>query len=93
MIAREGRIISDRSQGAALHHPSVIEANVRISRKLDADAAGRTFIAINDLCRRYSVDLSALSRNASMDWDDLAKLAADPLVTIASATINYPSST
>jgi peptidoglycan/xylan/chitin deacetylase (PgdA/CDA1 family) len=45
---------------------------------------------IRDLCRRYSVDLAALSREASMDWDDLAKLAADPLVTIGSATVNYP---
>ena len=34
--------------------------------------------AIKDLCTRYSVDLAALSREASMDWDDLAKLAADP---------------
>jgi peptidoglycan/xylan/chitin deacetylase (PgdA/CDA1 family) len=25
-----------------------------------------------------------------MDWADLAKLAADPLVTIGSATVNYP---
>ena len=47
-------------------------------------------VAINDLCKRYSVDLAALSREASMDWDDLAKLAADPLVTIGSATVNYP---
>ena len=46
--------------------------------------------AINDLCKRYSVDLAALSREASMDWADLAKLAADPLVTIGSATVNYP---
>jgi peptidoglycan/xylan/chitin deacetylase (PgdA/CDA1 family) len=46
--------------------------------------------AINDLCKRYSVDLAALSREASLDWDDLAKLAADPLVTIGSATVNYP---
>ena len=46
--------------------------------------------AINDLCKRYSVDLAALSRAASMDWDDLAKLAADPHVTIGSATVNYP---
>jgi peptidoglycan/xylan/chitin deacetylase (PgdA/CDA1 family) len=46
--------------------------------------------AINDLCTRYSVDLAAVSRDASMDWDDLAKLAADPLVTIGSATVNYP---
>jgi peptidoglycan/xylan/chitin deacetylase (PgdA/CDA1 family) len=46
--------------------------------------------AINDLCKRYSVDLAALSRAASMDWDDLTRLAADPMVTIGSATVNYP---
>src|ERR1700687_6481971 len=46
--------------------------------------------AIKDLCTRYSVDLAALSRDASMNWDDLAKLAADPNVTFGSATVNYP---
>jgi peptidoglycan/xylan/chitin deacetylase (PgdA/CDA1 family) len=46
--------------------------------------------AIKDLCTRYSVDLAALSREASIDWSDLAQLAADPLVTLASATVNYP---
>lgn len=46
--------------------------------------------AINDLCKRYSVDLAALSREVSMGWADLAKLAADPLVTFGSATVNYP---
>jgi peptidoglycan/xylan/chitin deacetylase (PgdA/CDA1 family) len=45
--------------------------------------------AINDLCKRHSVDLAALSRETSMDWADLARLAADPLVTIGSATVNY----
>jgi peptidoglycan/xylan/chitin deacetylase (PgdA/CDA1 family) len=47
-------------------------------------------VAINDLCKRYSVDLATISRGASMNWDDLAKLAADPLVTIGTATVNYP---
>jgi len=46
--------------------------------------------AINDLCKRYSVDLAAVSREASMGWDDLAKLAADPNVTVGSSTVNYP---
>jgi peptidoglycan/xylan/chitin deacetylase (PgdA/CDA1 family) len=46
--------------------------------------------AINDLCKRYSVDLTALSRDASMSWDDLAKLAADPNATIASMTVSSP---
>jgi peptidoglycan/xylan/chitin deacetylase (PgdA/CDA1 family) len=47
-------------------------------------------MAINDLCKRYSIDLAALSRASSLDWSDLATLAADPLVTIGSATVNYP---
>jgi peptidoglycan/xylan/chitin deacetylase (PgdA/CDA1 family) len=46
--------------------------------------------AINDLCKRYSIDLAAMSRQAFMDWGDLAQLAADPAVTIGSATVNYP---
>jgi peptidoglycan/xylan/chitin deacetylase (PgdA/CDA1 family) len=46
--------------------------------------------AIKDLCSRYSLDLTALSRESSLDWSDLATLAADPLVTIGSATVNYP---
>jgi peptidoglycan/xylan/chitin deacetylase (PgdA/CDA1 family) len=46
--------------------------------------------AINDLCKRYSVNLAALSRDAAMDWGDLTTLAADPRVTIGSATVNYP---
>jgi peptidoglycan/xylan/chitin deacetylase (PgdA/CDA1 family) len=45
--------------------------------------------AIRDLCRRYSVDLEKLSREAVMDWGDLTRLAADPNVTIGSATVNY----
>jgi peptidoglycan/xylan/chitin deacetylase (PgdA/CDA1 family) len=47
-------------------------------------------LAIKDLCTRYSVDLAALSRETLMDWEDLAKLAADPNVTMGSATVNYP---
>lgn len=47
-------------------------------------------VAVNDLCKRYSVDLLALTREAMMDWEDFSKLAADPLVTIGSATVNYP---
>jgi peptidoglycan/xylan/chitin deacetylase (PgdA/CDA1 family) len=45
---------------------------------------------IRDLCSRYSVDLAELSRAASMDWADLTGLAANPNVTIANATVNYP---
>ncbi|PZA11939.1 polysaccharide deacetylase [Rhodopseudomonas palustris] len=46
--------------------------------------------AIQDLCKRYSVDLAAVTRAAVMDWDDIGRLAGDPNVTIGSATVNYP---
>ena len=46
--------------------------------------------AIKDLCTRYTVDLAGSSRKASLDWNDVAKLAADPLVTFGSATVNFP---
>jgi len=46
--------------------------------------------AVHDLCKRYAVDLASLSREAFMDWNDLASLAADPLATLGSATVNYP---
>jgi peptidoglycan/xylan/chitin deacetylase (PgdA/CDA1 family) len=45
--------------------------------------------AIHDLCKRYSVDLAALTREAMIDWDDLTRMAEDPLVTIGSSTVNY----
>ena len=47
--------------------------------------------AMRDLCRRYSVDMATLSRRAWMNWDDLARLAGDPKVVIASATVSYPA--
>ena len=46
--------------------------------------------AINDLCKRYRIDLAALSRESFMDWDDLDKLAADPDVTFGSMTVHAP---
>jgi len=46
--------------------------------------------AIKDLCTRYAIDLAALSREASLDWRDLATLTADPLVTLGGATVNFP---
>ncbi len=94
MIARENRIslMMDRSE----RHFDIrnIAEKYRLYEFLTGWMRSLTppelTFAINDLCKRYSVDLAALSREASMDWDDLAKLAADPLVTIGSATVNYP---
>ena len=94
MIARENRIslVIDRkerrfSTGSTSEKYQTYEFLASWMRTLPPPDL--TF-AINDLCKRYSVDLAALSRGLSMDWDDLARLAADPLVTIGSATVNYP---
>jgi peptidoglycan/xylan/chitin deacetylase (PgdA/CDA1 family) len=57
---------------------------------LRALAPAELTAAIHDLCRRYSVDLAAVTREAVMSWDDVARLAADPKVTIGSATVTYP---
>jgi peptidoglycan/xylan/chitin deacetylase (PgdA/CDA1 family) len=94
VIARENRVslvidrkelhfdISDASEKSQLYH--YLDSWLRALPPPDLSAA------INDLCKRYSVDLAALSRQSSLDWNDLATLAADPLVTLASATVNYP---
>ncbi|MEO6839596.1 MAG: polysaccharide deacetylase family protein [Bradyrhizobium sp.] len=94
IIARENRVslMIDRKElhfdiaGAPEKHQlyAFLESWLRTLPPSDLSAA------INDLCKRYSVDLAALSRDAAMDWSDLATLAADPRVTIGSATVNYP---
>jgi hypothetical protein len=94
MIARESRLrlmIDDSERHFALQ--TLAEKNDAfefLTSWLRQLAPAELSAAINDLCRRYSVDLATLSREAMMDWADLAKLAADPLVTIGSATVNYP---
>ena len=45
--------------------------------------------AIRDLCARYYVDINAFCRDLCMSWEELAQLAADPLVTIGAHTVNH----
>jgi peptidoglycan/xylan/chitin deacetylase (PgdA/CDA1 family) len=94
VIAREGRLslVMDRKE-RHFDIPSTPEKYQLydfLSGWMRTLAPSDLSAAIKDLCSRYSVDLAALSREASLDWDDLAKLAADPLVTIGSSTVNYP---
>ncbi len=46
--------------------------------------------AIRDLCTRYAVDLAKTSRDISLGWADLSKIAANPMATIGCATVNFP---
>jgi len=45
---------------------------------------------IRDLCGRYGGDVSAISAKAVMTWPEIARLAADPLLTVGSAGLTYP---
>jgi peptidoglycan/xylan/chitin deacetylase (PgdA/CDA1 family) len=84
MIARDERHFTIRKTSEKYELYTFLSGWLRSLTPADLSAA------INDLCKRYSVDLAVLSREASMDWADLAKLAADPNVTIGTATVNYP---
>ena len=94
VIAREGRVslMMDRKE----RHFDIASTSEKyqlydfLSGWMRTLAPADLSAAIKDLCSRYSVDLAALSREASLDWDDLARLAADPLATIGSGTVNYP---
>jgi len=44
---------------------------------------------VRDLCERYQVDMAAICEELCMSWDELAELAADPLVTIGAHTVNH----
>ncbi len=46
---------------------------------------------IQDLAKRYSIDLKQLCLSVAMTWDELRKLNLDPLCTIGAHTMNHYS--
>jgi peptidoglycan/xylan/chitin deacetylase (PgdA/CDA1 family) len=46
--------------------------------------------AVHDLCSRYGVDMAAICDELCMDWEEIARLASDPLMTIGAHTVNHP---
>ncbi len=94
VIAREARIslvIDHREQRFSVFKPAEkYELFAYLASWLRKLPPAELSVAVRDLCSRHSVDLAALTREASMDWADIARLAADPRVTIGSATVHYP---
>jgi peptidoglycan/xylan/chitin deacetylase (PgdA/CDA1 family) len=45
---------------------------------------------IRELAFAYGVDMGKLCRDLCMDWEEIAGLAADPLVTIGAHTVTHP---
>jgi peptidoglycan/xylan/chitin deacetylase (PgdA/CDA1 family) len=54
----------------------------------DADEA-RQRRAIRALADKYGLDLAALAADLVMDWDELRRIAADPLCTIGAHTMTH----
>ncbi|CCE07190.1 putative Polysaccharide deacetylase [Bradyrhizobium sp. STM 3843] len=94
MIAREARIslvIDGRVQRFTVFKPAEKrELFTYLAGWLRSLPPAELSAALKDLCSRHAVALAALSRAASMDWTDITRLAADPKVTIGSATVHYP---
>ena len=44
---------------------------------------------VRDLCACYRVDMAAFCRDLSMTWEEIAKMADDPLVTIGAHTVSH----
>jgi peptidoglycan/xylan/chitin deacetylase (PgdA/CDA1 family) len=45
---------------------------------------------VHELATRYGIDMRARCREACMGWDEIALMAADPLVTIGAHTVTHP---
>jgi peptidoglycan/xylan/chitin deacetylase (PgdA/CDA1 family) len=94
VVARNGRInllIDDQERGfecATLeekHH--VFDQLYRWVRSFRTEEELRR--VVRDLAVRYEVDIAAFCEELCLGWDDLSRLAADPLVTIGAHTVNH----
>jgi peptidoglycan/xylan/chitin deacetylase (PgdA/CDA1 family) len=56
-------------------------------RTIDDDAELRR--VVRDLCKRYGVDPSAPCTELCMNWNEIGRMAEDPLCTIGAHTINH----
>jgi peptidoglycan/xylan/chitin deacetylase (PgdA/CDA1 family) len=45
--------------------------------------------AVRDLAGRYQVEIAKFCEELCMNWDELTRLASDPLVTIGAHTVNH----
>jgi len=57
-------------------------------RSMDSDAQVRA--TVRDLCERHNVDLGAFCRDLCMDWEEIGRMAENPLCTIGAHTVNHP---
>jgi peptidoglycan/xylan/chitin deacetylase (PgdA/CDA1 family) len=89
--SRIGAVINGKDQFfecATVHEKrELYDAMYGYIRSMKTEDELRKFV--RDLCATYRVDIAAFCRDLCMDWQELADMAADPLVTIGAHTVNH----
>jgi len=89
--SRIGMVINGKDQffecGSVAEKYELYDAVYGYIRSMKTEDELRKFV--RDLCATYSVDIAAFCRDLCMDWQELADMAADPLVTIGAHTVNH----
>lgn len=57
---------------------------------LSGTSAATANVAIDDIAKRYGIDLAAQCRSACMNWDELSSMNEDELATIGAHTTTHP---
>ncbi len=89
--SRIGMVINGKDQffecGSVAEKRELYDAVYGYIRSMKTEDELRKFV--RDLCATYRVDIAAFCRDLCMDWQELAEMAADPLVTIGAHTVNH----
>ena len=87
-----GMLIDGRDRWFECAHALPISARCSTSSTAGCAASDRGGTAAESCATcsaRYRVDIAAFCDELCMRWDELAELAADPLVTIGAHTVNH----
>jgi peptidoglycan/xylan/chitin deacetylase (PgdA/CDA1 family) len=94
IIARQNRIelamngeVRRLDCGSPAEKQQIFDAVYWWLRSLSTEDAMRS--VVRDLASRYAVDIHGICDELCMTWDEIARLAADPLVSIGAHTVSH----